>query len=154
MLLFLFILVLHGYLVKQWRFQPGPFDIEATRFGTSAPHSYCWLFRTSEFYSLRSQFKHLSEAVCPNRGDHGAKKANFWNITPCGIEYIKFWEEDAAFIFKDLLRRAWRQQCSPQYYYQATEIRRTTYMNKSHHTHSRKTINPHGFHSVNFLPYR
>lgn len=46
MLLVLLFLVLHGYLVKQWRFQPGPFDIEATRFATSAPGSYCWLVRT------------------------------------------------------------------------------------------------------------
>lgn len=59
--------VLHGYRVKQWRFQPGPFDMEATRFATSAPGSYSWLVRTSEFYSLRSQFKYLSEAICPNR---------------------------------------------------------------------------------------
>jgi len=82
--------------------------MEATRFATSAPGSYCWLFRTSEFYSLRSQFKYLSEAVCPNRGVHWDKKANFWNITPGGAEYIKFSEEHAAFIFKDFLPRAWR----------------------------------------------
>ena len=144
MLLVLLFLVLHGYRVKQWRFQPGPFDIEATRFGTSAPQSYCWVFRTSEFYSLRYRFKYLSEAVCPNRGFHGAK-ANFWNTTSCGTECIKFSEEHVAFIFKVLVPRAWKQQFSLQYYYPATELRHITYMNKSLYTHSRKNFNPQGF---------
>jgi hypothetical protein len=117
MFLVLLFPVLHGYLVKQWRFQPGLFDTEAKCFATSPPSSYCWLVRTSEFYSLLPQFKYLSEAICPNRGAHWVKKANFWNITPCGTAYIKFSGKHAAFIFKYLLPRAMRQQFSPRYYY-------------------------------------